>query len=116
MYTFLIKPTNNCNLRCKYCFISNAIKSSSEMMTIDIAKHAIKQIAEFIGSKNETTCKILWHGGEPLLWSVSNYESILSHINEVYPHIQWDYSIQRNTIRHTMHLFMATKSFLVTLN
>jgi sulfatase maturation enzyme AslB (radical SAM superfamily) len=86
------------------------------MMTIDIAKHAIKQIAEFIGSKNETTCKILWHGGEPLLWSVSNYESILSHINEVYPHIQWDYSIQTNLTLLTEEHIKIFKKYKVHIS
>ena len=96
MYTFLIKPTNNCNLRCKYCFISNAIKSSSEMMTIDIAKLAIKQIAEFLGEKNETACKILWHGGEPLFWDSAKFDEILTYMNAQYPKIAWHNSIQTN--------------------
>lgn len=110
MYTFLIKPTNNCNLRCKYCFISNAVKSSSDMMTIEMAKFAIKQIADFIGGKGEMACKILWHGGEPLLWNASKYESVLSHMNEVYPHIHWDNSMQTNlTLLTDEHLKIFKK-------
>lgn len=96
MYTFIIKPTNNCNLRCKYCFISNTIKSSSDMMSITMAKLVVDKIADFLAEKSITTCKILWHGGEPLLWKSNNYDIILSYMYNTYPNIMWDNSLQTN--------------------
>lgn len=96
MYTFLIKPTNNCNLRCKYCFISNTVKSSSDMMSIAMAKLTVDKIAELLANKNEKNCKILWHGGEPLLWKSVNYDNVLSYMYNTYPNIMWDNSLQTN--------------------
>lgn len=96
MYTFLIKPTNNCNLRCRYCFIDNDIKSEKTVMSLDNAKYIIDQIVSFVENEKHERCKLLWHGGEPLLWGVDNYEAIFSYIEHTHNHIQWEYSIQTN--------------------
>lgn len=99
MHTFLIKPTNRCNLRCKYCFIDSDIKSSSNLMSIELAKLIIDKVASFVYSKGFKSCKILWHGGEPLYWSANNYEEVLAYMFNQYPYINWRNSIQTNLTR-----------------
>lgn len=118
MYTFLIKPTNNCNLRCKYCFIDNNIKSSSQIMPIDIAKKAIDQIAKFILSPHNTSnkCSILWHGGEPLFWGASKYRAILCYMHETYPNVAWKNSIQTNLTLITDEHIQVFKEFSVNIS
>lgn len=98
MYTFLIKPTNNCNLRCKYCFINNNIKSLSNIMTIELAKIIIDQIAKFILLPHNANrvCNILWHGGEPLIWDASYYREVLSYMHDTYPGVTWKNAMQTN--------------------
>lgn len=66
------------------------------MMTIDLAKITIDKIANLLSESNENTCKITWHGGEPLLWGRNNYEKILSYMFETYPHINWINAMQTN--------------------
>lgn len=96
MFTFLFKPTNACNLRCKYCFIQDSIKSSSKMMTLDLAKKIIDKIASFLATHGQSACQIIWHGGEPLLWKASNYDEALSYMNTSYPEIVWKNAMQTN--------------------
>lgn len=98
MHTFLIKPTNNCNLRCRYCFIDNRIKSESEIMSFNMARYIVDQIADFAREEKYENCKLLWHGGEPLLWGIDNYRSIFTYISETYNDIDWEYSIQTNLL------------------
>lgn len=116
MYTFLIKPTNNCNLRCKYCFISNDVKSSSDMMSITMAKLAVDKIADFLANKNENSCKILWHGGEPLLWKSIYYDMILSYMYNTYPNIIWDNSLQTNLTLLTDDHIRVFQKYMVKLS
>lgn len=66
-------------------------------MTLDMAKSIINQIANFVREEqNYKDCKLLWHGGEPLLWGVENYKSIFSYIEQNFNDIQWEYSMQTN--------------------
>ena len=110
MFTFLIKPTNACNLRCKYCFIQDTLKASSKIMSVDLAKKTIDKIAEFIIEHDQTECKIIWHGGEPLLWKASNYDAVLSYMYDAYPEISWDNAMQSNlTLLTDEHLRVIKK-------
>lgn len=96
MYTFIIKPTNKCNLRCRYCFIDEDIKSSSMVMSLDTAKLAINQIAVFLSEKSASECEILWHGGEPLIWCMENYDAIFRYMVESFPKVKWRNTMQTN--------------------
>lgn len=96
MHTFLIKPTNHCNLRCRYCFIDNSMKNSSPRMTLDMARLIVDQIADYVRDEQYENCKILWHGGEPLLWGIDNYKAIFDYISERHNDIQWEFSMQTN--------------------
>ncbi len=60
--------TNNCNLRCKYCFIeNNACNAISNTMTDEIATVAIDKIDNFCQRKNIDKFEIIFYGGEPLV-------------------------------------------------
>ena len=98
MYTFLLKPTNNCNLRCNYCFIDGDSKSSSPVMSIPIAEMCFSQIHEFVKSQNQNICNILWHGGEPMLWGLDKFKHIFLLLDNTYPDIKFQHSIQTNLL------------------
>lgn len=94
----IIKPTLHCNLRCKYCYLSNASKQSSQqMMSIEFAKRLLEQARDVFLKKNtKKPLKILWHGGEPLLWGENNYKEIFSYISTLFNGYNYKISIQTN--------------------
>jgi uncharacterized protein len=51
--------THNCNLRCRYCYSGDKIKSS---MTLPTATRAI----DFLADQTDQTCVVTFFGGEPL--------------------------------------------------
>lgn len=91
--TPIIHLTNNCNLRCKYCYVSHK-NQSIHLLTnenIDLILLSIKQIVLF----NLPNCtRIILHGGEPLLTSLSVLESFFEKIISFDSRIS--FSIQTN--------------------
>lgn len=84
----LIKPTQNCNLRCKYCFHEKYGYSNN---LLDIKK--LKRYIDLL-SINYDYINLIWHGGEPLLIPLSYYKEIYNYCKE--KNIQIKYSIQTN--------------------
>ena len=60
--TMLLSVTNQCNLKCNYCFV----KQNPEEMTLDIAEQAIKWLSINSELKN-IPMSVNFFGGEPLL-------------------------------------------------
>ena len=69
----LIKPTNQCNMRCRYCF-HEKYGYLNGIIEADKVKKYIELLCEQYGSIN-----IVWHGGEPLLAPLSFYEQIYNY-------------------------------------
>ena len=61
--TFTMMITENCNLRCKYCYIPEKV---SKVMSIEVAKTSIDFINEYSNMKDKEIV-IEFIGGEPLL-------------------------------------------------
>jgi uncharacterized protein len=63
---------------------------------VDFAKDILMQIKEcfLINSKQKLT--IIWHGGEPLLWGIKNYEEVFSFIAKEFEDYKYKNSIQTN--------------------
>lgn len=63
----VISLTNDCNLRCKYCFVGekNFCKKVISKKYIDEAIYAVKELAEI---KNKKEVFITFFGGEPTLY------------------------------------------------
>lgn len=67
--TVIVKPTNACNLRCKYCY---ADSGKGEIMDTETLENMITKF------QNEyEDIKYLWHGGEPLLAGKEFYKEAL---------------------------------------
>ena len=84
----LIKPTHDCNMRCKYCFHE---KYGYENNLLDITK--LKKYIELL-SKKYDYINLVWHGGEPLLAPLSYYEEIYDYCNK--QDSEFVYSLQTN--------------------
>ncbi len=68
--TVVVKPTNNCNFFCGYCYSPEGkIKMSEETL-----KNILTKFPEYYQSSH---IKFLWHGGEPLMMGKEFYESIV---------------------------------------
>lgn len=72
----IIKPTFNCNFRCSYCYLTNSVKSDLTMMKYEVAENLISQAILLCRKKSRKTLTLIWHGGEPLLWGVENYQRV----------------------------------------
>ena len=91
--TPIIHLTSNCNLRCKYCYVSNHNRQM-ELLThenMDCIISAIKKIIDF-NLPNYT--RIILHGGEPLLTPLSAlelfFDRVINYSNRI------SFSIQTN--------------------
>lgn len=92
MSTIIIKPTYSCNLRCKYCYLSNDTKQHSRLFDLEFAKYIIDQIKQMLQEKKHKNLTIIWHGGEPMLWGIERYRAIFSYMKEELA----DYKIQNS--------------------
>lgn len=99
MTSITIRPVgNNCNLRCKYCYIS---EHCSVIMSLKTFKLGVKRITDyFLENKKTKSIEILFHGGEPLLWPMKKYVSAEKYLQSLekkysiryYRHIQTNLS------------------------
>ena len=75
--TLIIKPTNECNLRCSYCYHSER-GYESDKMPMELFNDICLKTFPFFDN-----IKILWHGGEPLMMGLGFFESTMAIINQV---------------------------------
>lgn len=89
--TLLVKPTEECNFRCQYCYHadSNYVKGR---MSISLFEEIIRKTASCYDEINLT-----FHGGEPLLMGYDFYEKAFSVIDKYKSdNVRWKLSIQTN--------------------
>lgn len=100
--TAILKVTERCNLNCTYCYMFNQNdRSYVDMpgrMQSATAQKAVARIAEYCYCSNLTTFNLIFHGGEPTLWPISNFKSILKDISR-WPQIDWKLSMQTNGLK-----------------
>ena len=74
----IIKVTEMCNFDCVFCRYSNH-KQNTGIMNVDIVKKILEESAEINAETNQKV-KVLFHGGEPLLWGIERFYEILDRI------------------------------------
>lgn len=72
--TAIVKPTHDCNLKCRYCYVPETAEQGR--MDDKTLENTITKITKFNGKKNGAT-HFIWHGGEPLLMGVEFFEKIV---------------------------------------
>lgn len=73
----LIKPTHECNLRCRYCF---AEKYGYDKLILDLKK--LKKYIDVLANKYDYI-NLVWHGGEPLMVPLDYYEEIYDYCKKL---------------------------------
>jgi sulfatase maturation enzyme AslB (radical SAM superfamily) len=66
MVTLLLKATDQCNARCRYCFAIERGRGGARMRA-DVVQTALQRADEYLAASPGETVELLWHGGEPLL-------------------------------------------------
>ena len=92
MKVIYIKTTENCNLRCKHCFVPHI----SNKMTDETFNKVIEQLKNF---KNEKIT-IIWHGGEPTLIGKEKFERFNKTLFENFDVSNIDNHIQTNLLTY----------------
>ena len=93
--TLILIPSFDCNFRCKYCYLHNATKHSQCKLRADFICSILHQFKEILRSTNRNL-KLIWHGGEPLLWGIDNYRQVFEYIKQELSEIEVQNSIQSN--------------------
>jgi uncharacterized protein len=79
MPTAIVKPTHDCNLACKYCYVPE----NAEQGTMDdkALANTIEKFTLFNGKERHDGNKIeshfIWHGGEPLLMGLPFFQKVV---------------------------------------
>jgi uncharacterized protein len=92
----IVKTTNNCNIRCPYCYhFKNTNESKSEIISKDVIYNMTKSLL----NNNEQRASFIWHGGEPLTIGIDYFKyaiEVQKELNE--KKIRISNSIQTNGI------------------
>lgn len=65
MYTVHIWLTNQCNMKCKYCYVDK--EAESIRMDDETIWNTVRFVSSQIRTRKENNLKVHFHGGEPLL-------------------------------------------------
>lgn len=95
MITLIIKGTDGCNLRCKYCSIG---EKNMHFNVIDIKtmKATGDYVVKFGRKQKETSFNIILHGGEPTLVDYKCYQEFFDYLMQTYSDVSFKFSMQTN--------------------
>lgn len=74
--SIIAKPTHDCNLRCKYCYIEPSAEKGK--MSESLLAQSIEKVSDFAEKSHW-----IWHGGEPLIMGLDFYK-IVKDIQDFY--------------------------------
>ena len=89
--TLIVKVTNACNMRCRYCFIEPEI--FHQTMSVATMQRVVRA---FLDSPYFTSIQFVWHGGEPLLRGLAFFEQILAEQRARPTPVRFANSVQTN--------------------
>ncbi len=110
----IIKPSYGCNLNCRYCYLSSETKVY-DSFDVDFILPVIKQIKDYCEGHHRQNLTLIWHGGEPLLWGIDNYNKVLSYMRNEFKDYPYKNLIQTNLTLLTQEFIDLFKEFNVKL-
>ncbi len=113
MSTLLLIPTHRCNLRCRYCYEPSCLKEEEGEYTPQLVERIIDQYYAYVTSSTDTKPKIIWHGGEVLLWGIRNFEHALAYCERVFGEKKVKHSLQTNLTLITPEYIELFKKYKV---
>lgn len=85
----VIKVTNACNLKCRYCYDANYLERK------DILLEDISRLFELLAN-DYSVINIIWHGGEPMLMGIDFYQKVLTIQKKYLDHVIFVNKMQTN--------------------
>lgn len=105
---------NNCNLNCKYCYGSCQLDKKSYLKQKYITK-IITLFKEHYKSNN-VSYTIYFHGGEPLLWGITNFKKTFKTILSLLDKRYVKFRIQTNGVLLTKEFLELFKKYNVNVS
>ena len=110
----ILRMSNNCNLNCTYCYDKgNHKKEINDNKKINDSLDNIVSNIDKLVSDKQKKCKIIFHGGEPLMINASTYERLINKILEKIPKAY--FSIQTNGTLLTKSHINVFKKYNVSI-
>ncbi len=94
MLSLILKGTNACNLRCRYCSLGE--KEQAKMLGQDDMRKALFWFLEYAKAKGQHRVGIILHGGEPFLVPAEQYRFCFQELQKQYSEMEIHYSAQTN--------------------
>lgn len=113
-FAAIVKPTDRCNLRCRYCYVTHhAPVRAMSPQVLDAVVRAVPQLA---GPGRRL--HFIWHGGEPLLLGRSFFERVLELQKRYCEGLALENCVQTNGTLLTDELveYFAGAGFAVSLS
>ncbi len=76
--TVIVKPTHDCNISCRHCYIDEAAESGT--MTESTLYNTLFQSSQ---NAKDGSVQFIWHGGEPLLMGLGFYQKVSEMSDEL---------------------------------
>ena len=92
---FIVKLTNCCNLRCKYC--SETAADDGMFLSPAVLYKLIDELPDVLSKLKEKKIDFLWHGGEPMLYNKNDLSKIMDYALETLaPQYEVNFIMQSN--------------------
>ena len=125
LFQLVLNVTEDCNLRCKYCYLSEIYDFSRNRtscnMTFDTAKKAVdyflKKIREVSKFNPAKKAAITFYGGEPLL-NFTLVQDVVAYVEENYSDIDLNFNLTTNGILLSEDKadYLVKKGFIISVS
>ncbi|MCJ7934897.1 MAG: radical SAM protein [Chryseobacterium sp.] len=100
--SFVLKVASRCNLNCSYCYMYNlgdkTYLSQPKFMSIETIIVFAEKLNDYCQKNNSKFVQIVFHGGEPLLWSKDHYRQAIQIFTSTIKNVKFDFALQSNGV------------------
>jgi len=114
MITFIIKCTDGCNLRCRYCSVGKK-QVKPHLINEETLRRTADYIAEYVRRIQENEAKIILHGGEPTIVDSRVYRTFFEYAIEKYSDVSWLFAMQTNGYNISEDMLQLFKDYSVNI-
>lgn len=121
--SLIVKIASRCNLDCDYCYIYHGQDRSWESMPFrmpDAVVEGLVDAVSFLCAKQERAPLIAFHGGEPLLFGLAAFDSLVMRIQEQAPRarmtVQSNGTIYNSTLEAILKKHRSFLSFSLSVD
>ncbi|WP_333863642.1 radical SAM protein [Sphingobacterium sp.] len=101
--SIVLKTASRCNLNCSYCYIYNkgdlSYQKQPKFLSKKLATKLLERVLSHMISNDLNTFVIVFHGGEPMLYGLQDYEFFINEYKRIFvhnPEKRIEFSMQTN--------------------